>query len=374
VNTSPGPEGMVFTDSWILHLEPLLSGNPPTWERFLSSLSTSQRQTDAATLTANGRSGCGSVMYSKNMLLFGGVVDQEMHHHVMDSIFYNDLSLLHVEKRKFLLLHTRNEEDLSNNDDVEGLSRGWKIEKMRSSLFGFLDANGNLVYEKSVKADAAKDNSVGDEALLKIIQREEPLPRIKPALVVDGTTLYVFGGLLEVGDREVTLDDLWSIDLRKNRKWECLFPGSMHKQVWQGGVHDDNDSYCSTADSTGKNNPDDDEDDDDGDESDKGEKKAKAKSHREQINELVEKYRLDDANETPEPEESLDGFMDRTLEHWTMKAKSLNNNETDGTVEECARGMALERFNELEPVIAAVKGLVLARQQKKEEKKKKQGR
>jgi Domain of unknown function (DUF4110)/Kelch motif/Galactose oxidase, central domain len=366
--TAPGPEGMVYTDAWSLQLEPVLSGNPPTWERLLSSLTTSQRQTDAANLTANGRSGCGSVMYSKNMLLFGGVVDQEMHHHVVDSIFYNDLSLLHVEKRKFLPLFTRTEEDLSNGD-VEGLSRGWNIEKMRSHLFGFLDAHGNLVYEKSVKVNT-EDSTDGEEALSKIVEREEPLPRIKPALVVDGTTLYVFGGLLEVGDREVTLDDMWSIDLRKNRKWECVFAGTMHKQVWLGGVHDDNDSYSSTADSTGRNNSDDEED---ASESDEEDSKMKAKSHREQINELVEKYRLDDADETPEPEESLDGFTARTLPHWTTKVKSLNT--TDCAAEERARGIAIDRFYEVEPVIEMIKGLVLARQRKKkEEKKKKPGR
>ena len=40
-----------------------------------------------------------------------------------------------------------------------------------------------------------------------------PLPRINCGIVVLHNTLFVFGGLLEVKDREITLDDIHSIDL-----------------------------------------------------------------------------------------------------------------------------------------------------------------
>lgn len=50
--------------------------------------------------------------------------------------------------------------------------------------------------------------------------------------------------MLEVGDREVTLDDCWSIDLNKREKWTCISPGQMHRQVWKGV--DDDDSYISS--------------------------------------------------------------------------------------------------------------------------------
>ncbi len=43
---------------------------------------------------------------------------------------------------------------------------------------------------------------------------EWPLPRIRHALAVRGNTIYVFGGLLEVREREYTLDDCWALDLR----------------------------------------------------------------------------------------------------------------------------------------------------------------
>jgi len=32
---------------------------------------------------------------------------------------------------------------------------------------------------------------------------------------VVGNTLWLFGGTIEIGDKEVTLDDMWSLDLNK---------------------------------------------------------------------------------------------------------------------------------------------------------------
>jgi hypothetical protein len=82
---------------------------------------------------------------------------------------------------------------------------------------------------------------------------------------VRSNILYIFGGILEVGDREVTLDDCWAMDLRKRTSWECLWEGTMHKQVWRGAIHDDDDSYISTG--TGaEDDSDDDEDEEEEDE------------------------------------------------------------------------------------------------------------
>ena len=87
----------------------------------------------------------------------------------------------------------------------------------------------------------------------------EPLPRIKACMVLYKDKLYIYGGLVEVGDREVTMDDMWALDL-KSKKWECLFVGTVNHQVWKGETEEtDSVSYQSTGD-------DDDEDDDSDDE------------------------------------------------------------------------------------------------------------
>jgi hypothetical protein len=58
--------------------------------------------------------------------------------------------------------------------------------------------------------------------------------------------MYVYGGLLEIGDREVTMDDFWCLDLAR-RRWECLFEGTMHLQVWKGEPGSDTESVVSEA-------------------------------------------------------------------------------------------------------------------------------
>lgn len=35
-----------------------------------------------------------------------------------------------------------------------------------------------------------------------------------PQTCVLGNTLWLFGGTIEVGDKEITLDDIWSLDLQ----------------------------------------------------------------------------------------------------------------------------------------------------------------
>ncbi|CAI5950932.1 unnamed protein product [Closterium sp. NIES-65] len=55
---------------------------------------------------------------------------------------------------------------------------------------------------------------------------EAPCSRMNAGLAVGGNTLYLWGGAKEVGDREVTLDDLFSLNLSKLDHWTCLHKAS----------------------------------------------------------------------------------------------------------------------------------------------------
>lgn len=76
-----------------------------------------------------------------------------------------------------------------------------------------------------------------------------------------GNTLYIYGGVTELGDIEVTLDDCWSLDLNKRDTWKKVLTGSMHNLVWKGVDDDDANSHYSSM------NEDSDSDDDDDDDS-----------------------------------------------------------------------------------------------------------
>lgn len=41
-----------------------------------------------------------------------------------------------------------------------------------------------------------------------------PSPRINPGLVVKNNILYLYGGMLEVGDKQYTFNDFYSLGMR----------------------------------------------------------------------------------------------------------------------------------------------------------------
>ncbi|KAG0324823.1 hypothetical protein BG000_002032, partial [Podila horticola] len=66
---------------------------------------------------------------------------------------------------------------------------------------------------------------------------EEPLmpcPRYNPMLAVQKSTLFIFGGILEVRDREYTLDDFFSLNLDKMTEYICLRESEFESQLWLG--------------------------------------------------------------------------------------------------------------------------------------------
>jgi Domain of unknown function (DUF4110)/Galactose oxidase, central domain len=226
----------------------------------------------------------------------------------------------------------------------------------------------------------------------EVVAPSEPLPRINSSLVVvNGHTLLVYGGLVEVGDREVTLDDMWSLDLRKREQWECIWPGTMHKQVWRGAMHDDDDSYYSSSDKPSLVGDEDDEDDEDDDNDDdeasdnSGAKetaeKSKKAGSREVIAQLNDQYGLTDKERTPEPGESLADFYSRTSKYWNEKAAETlaaaavegggGGDEAVSNKKELKRegfGLAKKRYEDLEHIMKQLDELDMSSSSAKKEK------
>jgi len=225
------------------------------------------------------------------------------------------------------------------------------------------------------------------------VVRTEPLPRMKASLFLVGHVLYVYGGLLEVGDREVMLDDLWRLDLRKRDGWECVWAGTMHQQVWRGATHDDDDSYVSstTGRSASRENDNDDDEDDGSIASDQeGEPKSTAgqednsqqqgssNSKREEMAELEAQYGLSDTSRTPQPTEALADFYARTAAHWNEQAAAARTpDQGEASAKELKRegfALARERYEELAPIMERLRKLDVSSVPPKKEKSKKESK
>ncbi|XP_066183586.1 kelch domain-containing protein 4-like isoform X3 [Sylvia atricapilla] len=63
-------------------------------------------------------------------------------------------------------------------------------------------------------------------------QAVEPCPRSSAMVAVKHGVLYVYGGMFEVGDRQVTLSDLHSIDLHRMDQWKVLQEMDPKTQEW----------------------------------------------------------------------------------------------------------------------------------------------
>ena len=279
-------------------------------------------------------------------------------------------------------------DDLEEGDESEIAKHGWDLDTLRSNMFAFMDGDGNIIYEKieddvivskvneckidndefeeekeeTKEGECENDDTfvfdhiphppisktlVSSEVMVlnektgipEAVIREEPLPRINACIVIRSNVLYIYGGLLEVGDREVTLDDCWSFDLRKRDKWECLWKGTMHRQVWRGAIHDDDDSYVSTG-ANGDDNSEGSSDDDDDDEINTDDAKTsnavvlktigremKEQSH----NDISESNGKPDTNMVggnPQNGETVADFFSRTAEYWSVPAlKRLEQEE-----------------------------------------------
>lgn len=84
--------------------------------------------------------------------------------------------------------------------------------------------------ESEEEEEEEEEEGAGDEASG---QQVEPCPRSNAMLAVKHGVLYVYGGMFEVGDRQFTLSDLYSIDLHKMDEWKVLVEMDPSKR-WHG--------------------------------------------------------------------------------------------------------------------------------------------
>ncbi|KAL2762053.1 kelch domain-containing protein 4 isoform 3, partial [Daubentonia madagascariensis] len=70
----------------------------------------------------------------------------------------------------------------------------------------------------------------------------EPSPRSNAMLAVKHGVLYVYGGMFEAGDRQVTLSDLYCLDLHKMEEWKALVEMDPETQEWLEETDSDEDS------------------------------------------------------------------------------------------------------------------------------------
>jgi len=219
---------------------------------------------------------CNAVGRDGKVFMFGGVMDKqeegeeesEEDSDDEDGNFFNEMYGVNVEGERatwhLVTLTGRKEvgekkkrrkekgdegdEEAMEDDNVERLEdlaleeTGPTTVTVESGAFTVSSTVGEK--EKDTKGDTLAD--------LKEKDCFVPSPRFGSQMVYKGGSLYLFGGVIESGEKDITLKDFYSLDTNKNDSWNVIIESDQVME-WFGETDDDED--------------DEDEDDDEDDES-----------------------------------------------------------------------------------------------------------
>lgn len=190
--------------------------------------------------------------------------------------------------------------------------------------------------ESIFKVTVGPQSSASGEAMDSVqtsdnVQHFTPCPRMNALLAVKNSLLYLYGGIYEVGDKQFTLSDMYSLDISKMDVWNIIIENDLKNQVWEDSdSSSDEEEMAEGAKSSKRGHSDSDESDDDEDDDDDID------------------IDFSDAPERPSSEPIKD-YFDRTKDYWTSKAKEYCDSEdlvlSEKKLEKLAKEMCQESFS-----------------------------
>ncbi|TVU15496.1 hypothetical protein EJB05_39020 [Eragrostis curvula] len=379
--SSDKEKGTVHADMWSL--------DPRTWE---------WNKVKKTGMPPGPRAGFSMCVHKKRAVLFGGVVDMEVEGDVLMSMFMNELYGFQLDNHRWYPLELRKDKPAKNkvkdskrkesandfeanlaNDEDEVMEDVEEATDRQSEVHGVsnhLTKTLTITKAGSSKSIDVLSNSTTQETPPEAVK---PSGRINACMAVGRDTLYLYGGMMEVKDREITLDDLYSLNLSKLDEWKCIIPASESEWLEISEDEDEDDDEADDDDSGG--DPDQTDEDEDGDESDgdaeknvdmssavsllKGESKTmRRKEKRARIEQIRVILGLSDSQRTPMPGESLRDFYKRTNMYWQMAAYE-HTQHTGKELRKDGFDLAETRYKELIPILDEL--AVLESEQKAEE-------
>ncbi|KAK3866195.1 hypothetical protein Pcinc_028256 [Petrolisthes cinctipes] len=213
----------------------------------------------------------------EKVYLFGGVFDQNEDEEELEGQFYNDLYQLDLKKR---IWHTvslagkkdgggekkkrrRKKEGEDGEEEVEEQMERMTVdaecsgEENRAGGAELVNSDGifTVTVGPAPQTTASVDKKVSEEAFV-------PSPRMNAGLAVKKGILYLYGGMYEVDDRQLTLGDFYCLDLGKLDEWKTLIPPEDESEM-EWIESDDEDSEEESDDEDSEEESDDDDEDED---------------------------------------------------------------------------------------------------------------
>ncbi|KAK4256985.1 hypothetical protein QN277_006635 [Acacia crassicarpa] len=378
-------KGIVHSDMWSL--------DPKTWE---------WNKVKKSGMPPGPRAGFSMCVQKRRAVLFGGVVDMEVEGDKMMSLFLNELYGFQLDNNRWYPLELRKEKStkdklkknerkpINNVDDKTNpqLEEGEENEdsecqEEESNVGVNIDNLSQIIKSNMTIADSATAESernlqepdVSLDTQSSLPEVVKPCGRINACMAVGRDTLYLYGGTMEIKDQEITLDDLYTLNLSKLDEWKCIKPASESEWVEVSDDDDEDDDEDDEEDGEDESDGDTLSDEDESqNESVKvgdavalikgGVKNLRRKERRSRIEQIRASLGLSDSQRTPTPGESLRDFYRRTDLYWQMAAHE-HTQHTGKELRKDGFDLAEARYRELKPILDEL--ALLETEQKAEE-------
>jgi Domain of unknown function (DUF4110)/Galactose oxidase, central domain/Kelch motif len=295
------------------------------------------------------RSGFSLVAHKRTFVTFGGVEDEETEED-LGSTFYSDCFGWSFDRKRFYPMTVRKKK--------KGGGGGGRRRKREDATAAAIataaaagaaaaspmdeDTDGDDDEEDEDDDDAELDTAAMEAALRK--QEEEelaPCGRFNACTAVQKNIMYVAGGLVEKKEADVSLDDMWCVDLNKMNEWRNIKPLSAECAEWVESDSDDDDE--------------DDEDDDDMEDSDDdGVDESTRKKQRRQR--LQDRVADSDDYQTPKIFELLRDYHARTAPYWIGEVRE-SRGDSGKQLRRTAFEWCYRRYMEIKPTLRELEEL-----------------
>lgn len=298
----------------------------------------------------SGRTGFSLVVHKRSFVVFGGVEDDETEEDLA-SVFFNDIFGFNVDRKRWYPMTIRKRKAKGGGGGSR--RRRKKEEKLEEEA-------GPAETPPAAAADGPDDEDMDDEdaeidtAALEAEMKKEaeedaaPCPRFNAMSAVLKNVLYIMGGVVEKKESEVTLDDMWSVDLNKLEEFVQVKPLGELCAEWVAS--DDEEEDDDDDDEDMEDDGSDDGEDSDGDEENPSlRKKQRQKRLRERVAEVQDMF-------MPRVFETLKEYFDRTRDSWYGEVYEALG-ETGKGSRRIAFEWAYKRYWEMKPQLKELEDL-----------------
>nr|XP_004999432.1 kelch domain-containing protein 4 isoform X1 [Cavia porcellus] len=218
-----------------------------------------------------------AVTPSQQTVLFGGVCDEE-EEESLEGVFFNDLYFYDAAKNRWFagqLQGPKSEKKKRRRGQAEepagadgrelgpaGAPAPLEVVKEVVSEDGTVVTIKQVLQAPGPAAQAPSEEDAGAREASR--PRVEPCPRSSAMLAVKHGLLFVYGGMFEAGDRQVTLNDLYCLDLHRMEEWKALVEMDPKTQEWLEETDSDEDSDSARDAEAGDEDQDEDSEEDSG--------------------------------------------------------------------------------------------------------------